>query len=299
MQEISSACSVQQPKKSGCSPDNSAVRPAPKTRRCSLTQETLLTLSLTTRHPSMVASFEFNITQNLNKKTDRLYTRAHASRGNPPTTGRRPYTAEQNLWYRSDGYFVNAVAAKKAAAAAAQMQSSQRTTIVGQQSPRGETQRPSSSRTATMMAATLDSNDDTTSLPWTSPRRDGPGTSYPDTGSSPRPTTTSGAYSPRSTGMHSSRSSQVGSAGAGMFATMAQKPLTMTQCWEKAATSPRWQGPGAGWANELLPPGSRPARFAGSLMSLTSRAITDEERMSWSPRSRPSKHNPVCKPAAL
>ena len=236
----------------------------------------------------MVATFEFNLSQNQNKKTDQLFTRTQASRGQRPTTDHRPYTAEQNLWYRSDGYFVNAAAAKRAAAAA-QMQSLARTTIVGE-SPRGEMQRPLTSRTATMMATTLASNDDTTSLPWTSPRRDGPGTSYP------RPATSSGAYSPRSTGM-SARISQ--GAGAGMFATMAQKPITMTQCWEKAATSPRWEGPGAGWANELLPPGSRPARFAGSLMSLTSRAISDEERMAWSPRSRPSKHNPVCKPAAL
>ena len=69
-------------------------------------------------HTFMVASFEFSLQTNLSKRTDQLKTRRvqQSDQVEPSAAAggtARPFSSHQNLWYRSDGYFANAVAAQR------------------------------------------------------------------------------------------------------------------------------------------------------------------------------------------
>ena len=231
----------------------------------------------------MVASFEYNLASGQNKRTDLLQQRRIDSRVATAEMERseRPFTSHQNLWYRSDGYFANAVAAKQAQrleASRREWSSSAKPPL----SPRPQSAQPRSRMTSDSVFTSLDpNNNDLSSMPWASP--------LVQRGSTSRPQTARASAARRGGGSGQAQR---------LFASTGEKPERMVQCWTNAVYSPRWQ-PKHWDAEKLLPPGSRPKRYAESLISLTSRAIDDEERSTWSPRSVPSRNHPIYKPPDL
>ena len=279
----------------------------------------------------MVASFEFSLQTNLSKRTDQLKTRRvqQSDQVEPSAAAggtARPFSSHQNLWYRSDGYFANAVAAQRreqleqirrewgfapsaeadprdpdprgesagtrhegtrhegtrhegsrhegASPRGGLARGGQRTP----RSPRAQSARvsrvrsttPRGRKTSDSVVASLDPNNtDLSSMPWANPRA----SDAPADGAD-RP--------PR------------------LFSATGQRPLEMAQCLTNAMYSPRWtpRHGSDGWAHELLPPGARPRRYADSLVSLTSRSISDAERSHWSPRRVPSRQG-ECRPPAF
>ena len=262
----------------------------------------------------MVASFEFSLQTNLSKRTDQLKTRRvqQSDQVEPSAAAggtARPFSSHQNLWYRSDGYFANAVAAQRReqleqirrewgfapGAEADPRDPDPRGESAGTRhegarheggaarggqrtprSPRAQSARvrsttPRGRKTSDSVFASLDPNNtDLSSMPWANPRA----SDAPADGAD-RP--------PR------------------LFSATGQRPLEMAQCLTNAMYSPRWtprHGGVDGWAHELLPPGARPRRYADSLVSLTSRTISDAERSHWSPRRVPSRQG-ECRPPAF